>query len=310
MLHNNRTIRHIRNVTVLLVTFVCLLAVSASAAERLRTPEPPLQQHRPRPQTQARPQAYVPGPSVARALAAPRVYRGLGFDTCKTPSVATMRAWLRSNYKAIGVYYAGRARACRTQRNLTAAWVRSVSGMGWRIMPVYVGSQSPCVRNKNKKKYRMSSRSPGPNGTREGRDAVNRARALGFGAGSPLYLDMEAYDTRRTKCTRPTLLFVRAFNREVHRQGYLAGFYSSAASGIAHIERARRSGVRDMPDIIWYARWKVTPTLDFEPVLDRWAWLPHRRIHQYAGNVKERYGGKGLHIDRNRLDAPVAVVAR
>jgi hypothetical protein len=121
---------------------------------------------------------------------------------------------------------------------------------------------------------------------------------------------MEAYGTARPRCTVPTLSYVRAWDRQVRACGYLPGFYSSANSGIAHIGRARAAGIPDMPSVIWYARWRVPPTLRREPVLGRRAWQPHRRIHQYSGNVRERHGGRLLHIDRNRMDAPVAIVSQ
>jgi len=245
---------------------------------------------------------------AAAAGAQARVFQGWGFDTCKTPSTATMRAWLSSDYRAVGVYFGGRARGCKQQPNLTPGWVRSADTMGWRILPVYVGSQSPCVTNKKKKDYRISADTAWDEGTAEAGDAVNRADELGFGPGSPLYLDMETYRTDGDDCTGPTLEFVRAWDREVSRQGYLPGFYSSADSGIAQIEDARLQGYDDLPVIVWYARWKTTPTLSDEPALDPDAWQPHRRIHQYAGNAQEEYDGHRLTIDRDRLDAPVAVI--
>jgi hypothetical protein len=49
----------------------------------------------------------------------------------------------------------------------------------------------------------------------------------------------------------------------------------------------------------------VKPQLAGEPALRRGAWSA-RRIHQYAGNVRERHGGRTLLIDRNQMDAPVA----
>jgi hypothetical protein len=283
MRHKNRIIRYV----VAVVLFACLMSaapVGDSAAESWRT---------------------ASGPAAVASQA--RVFRGWGFDTCHTPSTATMRAWLSSDYRAIGVYYAGRARGCRKQPNLTPDWVRSTTGMGWRIVPVYVGSQSPCVTNKKKRDYRMSADNAWDEGAAEARDAVSRADDLGFGPGSALYLDMETYRINSDSCTGPTLDFVRAWDREVSRQGYLPGFYSSADSGIAHMEDARRQGYGDLPVTIWYARWKVGPTLSDEPSLDSDAWQPHRRIHQYSGNVKEKHGGHQLTIDRNRLDAPVAV---
>jgi hypothetical protein len=56
---------------------------------------------------------------------------------------------------------------------------------------------------------------------------------------------------------------------------------------------------------MWFARWRVKPQLAGEPALGRGAWSA-RRIHQYAGNVRERHGGRTLLIDRNQMHAPVA----
>lgn len=58
--------------------------------------------------------------------------------------------------------------------------------------------------------------------------------------------------------------------------------------------------------MVWFARWGVKNGLNSEPVLKKTAWAPARRIHQYAGNVKERHGGRTLLIDRNLMHAPVA----
>ncbi|WP_409058585.1 glycoside hydrolase domain-containing protein [Streptomyces sp. SYP-A7185] len=232
-------------------------------------------------------------------------FRGWAFDTCLAPPVGTMRRWKASDYQAVGVYYGGRGRACDRQPELTAGWMRKVRGLGWKVLPVYVGSQSPCVTAKHKKDVRMGKH-PWKQGTKEGRDAVKKAKALGMRGLSPLYLDMEAYAHRKKKCAKTTLSFVRAWDREVRRLGYVPGFYSSASSGVRHMEAARRAGVRDLPAVMWFARWHTRPHLYREPALARGAWHPERRIHQYAGNVKERHGGRTLMIDRNLVHAPVA----
>ncbi|MDX3097622.1 DUF1906 domain-containing protein [Streptomyces sp. ME19-03-3] len=237
-----------------------------------------------------------------------RVYRGYGFDTCRTPPLSTMRAWLRSKYRAVGVYYGGRARACRTQRHLNRTWVRSVHRMGWRILPIYVGSQSPCVRGRHLRNHRMDTDDPWDQGASEAWDAVRRAAALGFAPGSALYLDMEAYNVGNARCADQTLDFIRGWDREVDDAGYLPGLYSSSESGIRHVERARREGYDDLPRAVWFARWQGKPAVRGEPVLDRDAWHPHGRIHQYSGSVREKHGGRRLAIDRNRVDGPVAVV--
>lgn len=244
---------------------------------------------------------------AARWPAGVSTFRGRAFDTCLAPTADTMRRWKSSNYGAVGIYYAGRGRACKRQPNLTRGWMRTVRAQGWKVLPVYVGSQSPCVTAKHKKNVRMG-RYPVRQGKQEGRDAVRKAKALGMGRLSPLYLDMESYTYRQKACAHGTLAFVRSWNREVRRFGYIPGFYSSASSGVRHMETARRAGVRDLPSVMWFARWHKRANLYNEPVLRRDAWRPERRIHQYAGNVKERHGGRTLKIDRNLVHAPVARV--
>ncbi|MFJ9039886.1 DUF1906 domain-containing protein [Streptomyces sp. NPDC102406] len=234
-----------------------------------------------------------------------RTFQGWAFDACRTPSQDTMGRWRTSRYQAVGVYFGGRGRACAHQPALNRTWTRTVDRMGWGVLPVYVGSQSPCVGAQHKKDVPIG-RDPWGQGTSEARDAVRRAGALAIVPGSPLYLDMEAYNYRKRACAQTTLSFVRAWNREVRRHGYLPGFYSSADSGVRHMESARRAGVRDLPAVMWFARWHTEPDLYREPALPKAAWHPQRRIHQYAGNVKERHGGRTLLVDRNLMHAPVA----
>ncbi|GAA2946590.1 DUF1906 domain-containing protein [Streptomyces enissocaesilis] len=256
---------------------------------------------------QSRAPAPVPAPAQAPApAAAPTVtFRGRAFDTCLTPSLSTMRAWRSSPYRAVGVYFGGRGRACPKQRNLTKKWVAEVDRTGWRVLPVFVGSQSPCVVAKNKRHVRMGN-APWRQGKKEARQAVRAAKALGMLKGSALYLDMEAYDAGNSRCARTTLDFVRGWSREVRKYAYLPGFYSSADSGVRHMERARKAKEADLPSAMWFARWNGKPSLYGERSLSDRAWTPHRRIHQYAGNVTEKHGGRRLSIDRNTVDAPVA----
>ncbi|MFB7238287.1 DUF1906 domain-containing protein [Streptomyces sp. NPDC056269] len=243
------------------------------------------------------------------AAAAPALvhYVGQAFDTCEAPSLDVMRAWRSSPYGAVGIYFGGRGRGCPTQRELTPAWVTSVDAMGWRLLPLFVGSQAPCVYAAAKRPFAIGS-SPVSQGTREGGDAVRAAQALGLDVSSPLYLDIEAYDPGDAGCAATTLSFVRAWNREVTRLGYVPGYYSSADTGVQDIEAARRAGTKDLPAVMWFARWLGRPALYTESVLQPEAWTPHARIHQYAGNVSETYGGRRVAIDRNAMDAPVARV--
>lgn len=257
--------------------------------------------------TGASPATAGAGPAAAApAEAAAPVFKGRAFDTCRAPSKDTMHRWLSSPYRGVGVYFGGRGRACKEQKQLSRGWVRSVTAQGWRVLPLYVGSQSPCVRAAHKRQVRMGGH-PWKQGRAEGRDAVRAAGRLAIGAGSALYLDMEAYDHRNKKCARSTLLFVRGWNREVRERGYVPGFYSSADHGVRHMEAARRAGTADLPAAIWYARWRVRASVTREPALSDGAWTG-RRVHQYAGNVREKHGGRTLLIDRNLVHAPVANV--
>ncbi|MET7639330.1 glycoside hydrolase domain-containing protein [Streptomyces sp. NPDC005438] len=245
----------------------------------------------------------LPDPSGAK------VFQGRALDTCQAPSAEAMRAWRTSSpYRGVGVYIGGRGRACPDQPHLTRGWMREVDDSGWSVLPIYVGSQSPCVRSENKRHVRMESSDGWGQGVREAEDAVNRARGLGIAKDSPVYLDMEAYDRSDRDCADTTLSFVKGWSERVRQLGYLAGYYSSADSGIAHLASARRAGHQGLPDVVWFARWKGTPSVDAEPVLGREDWKPHRRVHQYEGNVVRRYGGYRMQIDSNQVDAPVARV--
>lgn len=237
----------------------------------------------------------------------PRLFRGYGFDTCTAPPLPTMSAWREhSRYQAVGIYFGGRARGC-AQPELTPAWVRSVDKAGWRLLPLYMGSQARCVVADHKRRYRMGAEHPARTGSAEAEDAVRRAQALGIAPSSPLYLDMEHYDLRDRTCTAQVLAYVQAWSRTVRAHGYLAGFYSSALSGVRHLAAAQRAGEPDLPDVMWFGRWSGDPTLS-DSVLGSRQWHPHRRVHQYNGNVRERHGGRTMAIDRNFVDAPVAVV--
>ncbi|KRV47426.1 hypothetical protein AQ490_08205 [Wenjunlia vitaminophila] len=249
--------------------------------------------------------ADTTGPSTAPA--GPRVFRGWALDTCTAPALDTLAAWYdTTHYRALGIYVGGHARAC-AQPRLDRSWVAGADRAGWGLLPLYVGSQPPCVTADTKQEYLIDSEDPRAQARHEAADAVRKARALGIAQGSPLYLDMEHYDSTDSECVHTVLEFTRQWTRSVHAAGYLSGFYSSADSGIRSLAAARRQGQGDLPDVVWFARWNGERTLD-EPLLRPDEWHPHRRIHQYAGDIRETHGGHTLLIDRNMVDAPVAVV--
>ena len=81
----------------------------------------------------------------------------LGFDTCAAPSLAAMAAWGSSPYRTIGVYLGGANSAC-AQPNLTAAWVQTVTGAGWRLIPTYVGLQGAGIVRRRLREHRRRAR--------------------------------------------------------------------------------------------------------------------------------------------------------
>ncbi|WP_328806532.1 DUF1906 domain-containing protein [Streptacidiphilus fuscans] len=247
----------------------------------------------------------------------PQVFHGQAFDTCSAPALSLLRAWRRSSpYGALGIYIGGTNRGC-SQPRLNRAYVQQATAMGWRLLPLYVGAQAPCVASPHGRGERIGYWSGFTQGQNEGADAVRAARALGLGASSPVYLDMEAYVRDRGRCSLAVLRYTTAWSRIVHSGGYLAGFYSSASSGVADLaslsayrEAALTSTAQQngLPDVIWYARWDRRDSTDGYRALGAGQWSGHRRLHQYLANHVEDHGGQGLLIDRNAVDAPVAVV--
>jgi len=249
----------------------------------------------PRAQTRARAQASAVAPPAPVAGGSDD-YTGLGFDACAAPSSRTMSAWASSPYRAIGVYIGGSNRAC-SQPNLTSTWVGEQVADGWHLIPTYVGLQAPtsactsCAM--------LSSSKATAQGIEAADDAVADAQAIGMGAGSPIYFDMEAY-TRTSSATAATLTFLSAWTTQLHALGYVSGVYSSSASGIADLARAI-GGPYALPDHVWSANWNgAQNTLD--PYLPISAWPSHQRIHQYRGGHNETYGLMTINLDNNYVE--------
>ncbi|HVB44987.1 MAG TPA: glycoside hydrolase domain-containing protein [Streptosporangiaceae bacterium] len=250
-------------------------------------------------------QSAVPDAVTARAVsrmhypmlppALPAVvasYRGLGFDACAAPSRRTMRAWRRrSPYRAIGIYIGGADRAC-AQPNLTRSWVRQQAQAGWRFVPLYAGPQAAFGELHR----------PVREGRGAARDAAAQARRLGFGPRTPIYYDMEAY---RPRARVAALKFLSAWTRELHRLRFRSGIYSSSDSGIVDLARQYGSRRYAMPDVIYDAWWNGSPSTR-DRNIRRGLWH-HQRIHQFSGNVTQRYGGHAINIDKDYLDVRIAM---
>ena len=216
-------------------------------------------------------------------------YTGLGFDTCAAPSAAYMKAWRsKSPYRAIGVYIGGSDEAC-AQPNLTRSWLTKEAAAGWHFMPMYVGPQA---------EFGELGKHPGHQGQAAARDAVAQAERLGFGAGTPIYYDMEAYPAGETG---KALRFLTAWTSWLQALGYSSGIYSSSSAAVTALAHQYTTHRYALPNVIFDALWNGQANTS-DSVLKASEWPSHRRIHQFAGNVAGSYGGDSINIDEDYLN--------
>ncbi|MFJ9132080.1 glycoside hydrolase domain-containing protein [Streptomyces sp. NPDC102256] len=239
---------------------------------------------------------------AATTWPAQRTFTGRAFDACAAPSLSAMKAWHTGFYGAAAVYVGGTNRGC-AQPNLTASWVKSVSALGWKLVPLYVGAQPSCQTGSSPEK--MTASTAASLGAKDGADAAAKAAALGMKAGSPVYLDMESYDVTNKACNDAVLTYVRAFDKTLHAKTYRTGYYGFTSSSAKAIATA--SDRTDLPGNLWYALWDKNNTTTAD-----WPWgstqfTNHSRAHQYMVNSKETRGAYTITVDRDAWDAPVAI---
>ncbi|MEV8411255.1 glycoside hydrolase domain-containing protein, partial [Streptomyces niveus] len=236
---------------------------------------------------------------LAAAGPQPGSYLGKGFDACAAPSQAAMNAWQTSSpYSAVGVYISGSFRGC-SQPNLTASWVTAQTGNGWRLFPIDVGRQAPCTSYSLK--ISTDPATAKSQGVTAAAGAITAASNLGIPAGSAIYSDIEAY-TSTASCKASVMSYLSGWTERLHTSGYLSGLYSSAASGIKDAASEYNNGAYTRVDHLFYAWWNDAADTNTGSYVPSNYWSNHQRIHQYAGEVTESYGGYSINIDRDYLD--------
>ncbi|MFD8610856.1 glycoside hydrolase domain-containing protein [Streptomyces sp. NPDC059631] len=235
--------------------------------------------------------------SVPALPADATVYRGRGFDTCAAPGQKAMDAWRASSpYGAVGVYIGGVNRAC-AQPDLTDTWVRTQYTSGWRLLPLYVGPQ-PSAGAGSCADDCAAITDPASQGRAAAEDAVVQAGALGLGPGSVLYNDLEQY-TPGAALTARVLGYLEAWTLRLHELGYRSGAYGSVSSLVADlVGNAART---TLPDVIHFAHWN-DEAVTTDAALPAGLWSRGQRVHQYAGDRAETYGGTRISVDRDQLD--------
>ncbi|HEY0643891.1 MAG TPA: glycoside hydrolase domain-containing protein [Nocardioides sp.] len=253
------------------------------------------------------------------AMATPGDFTGHGFDQCMAPTQSAMDTWWKkSPFTAVGIYISGDSRACRTQTNLSPTWVATQVARGWRLLPIALGPQASCQPRfpRYKDDFKISNKSTGgyataaAQGTAEADKNAADAMAYGIGPGSTIWYDLEGFDLTNTACRESALVFVSSWVARIKAQGYVAGFYSSASSGIKMLDDARtqRPGQFNLPDRIWIARWDGAANTSTTYIPED-GWRPGGRMKQYRGGHNETWGGVTINIDSNFIDLGAGSVA-
>ncbi|MFD8453369.1 MULTISPECIES: choice-of-anchor P family protein [Streptomyces] len=261
------------------------------------------------PVADALPAATAPAgdrPSVKAVPADSTSFQGKGFDKCDAPSTTELNAWKgASPYGAVGIYIGGVNVGC--DPNFDAAWVQTHYENGWRFIPIYVGPQAQgdggsCGDPGSPGCEVIDD--PEAQGAASARDAAAIAQDFGFGAGSVLYYNMEAYTPG--EATTPLVLpFLEAWTQTLHELGYRSGAYGSLSSLAADLVETDGSGYV-LPDVINFAKWDGEATVQ-DPAIPDHMWAEHQRVKQYVGHTEaepncESHGGVELCVDLDFLD--------
>ncbi len=243
-----------------------------------------------------------PSPTGSSATSPPPASSLTGFDTCTAPSLQAMKAW-RPNYAVVAIYIGGPEMGCG-YGNLSKGWVQSTEGMGWSLMPIYVGPQATC----NSFSDEIVPSQAAAEGTQSANQAVADAASFGLGKGSPIYYDMEGYDGADSSCVTAVLTFLDAWDRQLQASGYVSGVYSSAASGVTNLQTTATIAGHPLaePQAIWIALWDNVLNVTGSPYVTSAVWPTSARSKQYAGSHVVSIGGYSLDIDSDLVDGPVA----
>lgn len=271
----------------------------------------------------------ISGPIAASSTITSYKSRHIGFDICTLPTTSQMGTWWGSSpYFDYGVYVGGADTRCAS---VTSSWVKTVTGQGWGLIPIWVGPQAPCTC--------APSNPPGiwPNCTNNwastisttgGAYAQGQAEAdaatkgtrsamqkLGLGSASPVYFDIENYTPSATCNGNPTGSYVNSFlsgwASEIQQNGYIAAVYGNPTPASTwYAGGTGYAAVSPSPSDVWIANYNnanYNVTIWGLGFTDS-AWSQDQRMHQYFGNFtnqNETWGGVGIAVDRDIEDADV-----
>jgi probable HAF family extracellular repeat protein len=279
----------------------------------------------------------VPEPRPGRSESIPSpgspVSTHLGFEAYNVPpATPTMAAWMSSSpFYDIGIYLQG-AKNGHKDPILGSpngpAWISTVEGQGWGLIPIWVGVQSPCACYKTNATTgactmaypSVFSSNPRQDGTNEAKAAVSAANALSL-ATPIIYKDIENYDGP-TLCTPAqqaaagvaVQAYLSGWDTQLHSTvdgsgNYLAGVYGNPKPAQNDFSQAV-----PIPDDVWIAKTPSAPTppsvtiWNLTPLTDG-LWPSSQRLHQFLiGQPSANWGGQVLSepMDYDIDNAPVA----
>lgn len=218
-----------------------------------------------------------------------------GLDRAAAPPAAKAKAMLEEIHGTWWNVYMGGPRSAGS--GWTPDLVRDYIAHGiTQFVLIYVGRQVIPRRHIDDSRLLTASQ-----GKRDGEAACKLAASFGYGAGTPICLDLEL-STFEASHER-SLNYAGGWCREVRARGLRPGVYANI-SALVPLE-ARE----DRPDWIWVAKWvkhKVDPHADPHRIPDLANGLyakAGQRVWQYAGEfggVPVRVGG--LDVDINVAD--------
>ncbi|MBS1875079.1 MAG: DUF1906 domain-containing protein [Acidobacteria bacterium] len=226
--------------------------------------------------------------------------------------------WNSSPYKAVAFYIGASSplgwRSC-PNGSLDAAWVRSVSAMGWGLIPIWVGPQANTARFSSPL-VSADSVTAAQQGRDEASRACDAAASLGLSPQTIIYYDMEAGWS--TSYRSAVQAFVNGWVQGMHARQNLAGVYSERSE----FQYWTPAFIANPPDSIWF-NWffqdhvpcgNACHTVTGAPSIADSLWAGDQRIRQTSSTLTSGtcYGGVcftgNSGIDEDWVDGPVATL--
>jgi hypothetical protein len=242
----------------------------------------------------------------APASAAVYTINSYGFDACGLPNTSQMQTWWNSSpYAWVGAYLGGSdlGSGCTTP---SASWVKTVSGQGWYIEPLWVGPQDPCWGNGGAEFPLNNATADFNQGETQAADAYSALSNDGFSpttsGNTTIVYDLEGY-SNGTGCIAAAQAFIKGWDTELgYAPSQVVGVYGAA-------ESTYTSYIQDLtgspdPQFIWGADYDSNPSTTDLYGIPAGDWDNNQRLKQYEGDQRPNYGGVSLLVDVDNADGP------